>query len=469
MTTTRDMDGLFSREQDAIAAAENYVDVARKLLEDEFDSDSITRRRRRVPMVLTAAVGVAAACALFIAISPSELSVSINGENREIQAGSWVSSPQDSALQLSFSDGSTVGLSESSEVRVQSLMREGAHLLLERGNMDVSVIHRKETSWKIDAGPYQIWVTGTKFNVRWVPEKRSLLLDMEEGSVRLSGPLLEGGKSLKTGETLLASLAESTVEVSRGGDQGKIITRWDREQDAESEPLAVEKPSERLEAVADVESAETTEASLPATQLRSVRGSKRARTISQEWDDISTPMSDSSPVRVESYSSTAHGVDVQLSWKELAREGKYHAAVALAEDAGFGRLIASGTLSDLMLLADAARLANNPSEAHQAYRSVRKRFPGTRQSERAAFALGRIELESNGNYTAAARWFDTCYRENKSGPMAREAAGRLIEALNRAGDERGASTAAKEYLVRFPHGPHANLAKKTLANSGMNE
>ncbi len=466
MTTTRDMDGLFSREQDAIAAAENYVDVARKLLEAEFDSDSITRRRRRIPMVVTAAVGIAAACALFIAILPNELSVTIEGENSELQAGSWVSSPKGSALQLSFSDGSTVGLSERSEVRVQSLMREGAHLLLERGDMDVSVVHRKETSWKIDAGPYQIWVTGTKFNVRWIPEKRALLLDMEDGSVRLRGPMLEGGKSLMSGETLLASLAESTVEVSRTGTQGKIITRLEREQDVESNPRE-EEASDPLDDLSDVESAETSQESYTDHLRRSVRGRKRGRAVSRDEDVLSEPTGGSSPLYVESY--TPPREEVQLSWKALAREGKYHAAVALAEDAGFDRLIVTGTVSDLMLLADAARLASNPFDAQKAYRAVRKRFPGTRQSERAAFALGRVEFESEGNYAAAARWFEICYRENKSGPMAREAAGRLIEALNRAGEEKRAAIASKEYLTHFAQGPHANLAKKTLANSEMSE
>jgi len=38
----------------------------------------------------------------------------------------------------------------------------------------------------------------------------------------------------------------------------------------------------------------------------------------------------------------------------------------------------------------------------------------------------------------------------------------LIEARKRAGDESGARRAAESYLVRYPAGPHADLARSLV-------
>jgi len=48
--------------------------------------------------------------------------------------------------------------------------------------------------------------------------------------------------------------------------------------------------------------------------------------------------------------------------------------------------------------------------------------------------------------------------------LAIEASGRLIEANEAAGDVKAARDAAKHYLLRYPDGPHAQLAKRVLAN-----
>ncbi len=43
-----------------------------------------------------------------------------------------------------------------------------------------------------------------------------------------------------------------------------------------------------------------------------------------------------------------------------------------------------------------------------------------------------------------------------------DAAGRLIEALRRADDSAGARRAARDYLEKYPEGPHADLARSVL-------
>jgi hypothetical protein len=46
--------------------------------------------------------------------------------------------------------------------------------------------------------------------------------------------------------------------------------------------------------------------------------------------------------------------------------------------------------------------------------------------------------------------------------MAREATGRLMEAMDRAGDHEGARRIARRYLGAYPNGPHAEQAKRVL-------
>jgi outer membrane protein assembly factor BamD (BamD/ComL family) len=53
-------------------------------------------------------------------------------------------------------------------------------------------------------------------------------------------------------------------------------------------------------------------------------------------------------------------------------------------------------------------------------------------------------------------------KEQPGGPLAREAQGRLMEALYRGGDRAGASRTAEAYLSANPSGPHARLARTLL-------
>jgi outer membrane protein assembly factor BamD (BamD/ComL family) len=75
----------------------------------------------------------------------------------------------------------------------------------------------------------------------------------------------------------------------------------------------------------------------------------------------------------------------------------------------------------------------------------------------AAFLLGRA---SHG--ATAARWFETYLEEQPGGNLAREALGRLIEAYQASGSKEAAVRTARQYLKRYPTGPHAELARRAV-------
>jgi TolA-binding protein len=112
----------------------------------------------------------------------------------------------------------------------------------------------------------------------------------------------------------------------------------------------------------------------------------------------------------------------------------------------------------LLEAARAARLAGRPAEERAALLACRKRAPGQAAAAQAAYLLGRASGASE-----AAQWFETYLREQPQGLLAREAAGRLIESYRASGKTSAAQSAASRYLARYPDGPHASLARQTLA------
>ena len=112
-----------------------------------------------------------------------------------------------------------------------------------------------------------------------------------------------------------------------------------------------------------------------------------------------------------------------------------------------------------MDLSDAARFAGHVDHAKLILEEVRRRFAGDERASTAAFNLGRVAFDDEAAYAEAARWFDVYLLERSGGPLAREASGRRMEALERSGDHAAAKDAAKHYLDDFPAGPHSELAR----------
>jgi TolA-binding protein len=150
------------------------------------------------------------------------------------------------------------------------------------------------------------------------------------------------------------------------------------------------------------------------------------------------------------------------SWKRLALDQQYTEALAAAEADGFDATCRAASAADLLLLGNSARFAGSPARAERAFRFARSRFAGTHEASMASFFLGRIAYDQRGNPGEAAHWFQSYLREEPAGGLAREAAGRLIEAERARGDSAATLAAAQSYLQKYPSGPHADLARGVL-------
>lgn len=323
---------------------------------------------------------------------------------------SWIRSEASERLPIDFSDGSRITLEPGSRVRLAELRANGATLAVETGALDVAVKHQVQTDYRLSLGPFLVRVTGTQFKVSFSPEQDVLKVAMREGSVVVSGCALGDPRPLRSGETLTASCRDSRFEISRG-----------QVADAHAPP-AVEHPAAAVPVV-------------PLTSLdESVRGAARA-------------------ARPEG----------EPSWQSLARAGKFEKALGSVDVLGFPAECERASSEELALLADVARFGRRPQQAIMALSSLRRRFPTSSLASVAAFNIARVHFDQRGAYDDAARWFRVYLKEQPGGALAREAQGRLMEALYRGGDRSGASRIADAYLAANPNGPHARLARTLVS------
>jgi transmembrane sensor len=322
----------------------------------------------------------------------------------------WLAPRGKRALAVTFSDGSVLQLRPGAAVRIERVDEQGARVLLERGTAKIDVVPRADSSWRIDTGPFSVEVKGTRFEVSWSPTTSRFDLSLEQGHVVIKGPTL-GVRSVRAGETVRVWLSKGRAELQQ--------VKPDDEH-AQTAPSAPE-PHAAVSPDAGPESAPPPRAQVPR------------------------------PTR-------------QGPW-EQARLGKYRQALTLADTLGWSKLLRQAEPNQLMQLGDAARLAGEPQRARQVYSALRRRFPGRPVASNAAFSLGLIAYHHGQAFVKAARWFRTYLNERPSGSLAQEAAGRLFEALFRAGMLQQAAAAAKAYLASYPRGPRATLARMAIAKS----
>ncbi|MES1171917.1 MAG: FecR family protein [Bacteroidota bacterium] len=380
--------------------------------------------RFRFVLSTLAAVG---ALAVWWSLQPAPLTFAVDAASGGVgqvgklgKVGQTLQAPEaspDGRLPLRFSDGSQVTLERGARAQVTALDGRGATLRIDKGRAEVSVRHRRQTHWSLQAGSFEVTVTGTRFSIDWQDQSETLTVVMAEGTVEVTGRHLVNGSPIvvAAGQRFHATAREP---------------RW------------------TLASAGGVDPADPTPA--PAATVA---------------DAPSTPPPAASPsespaVPVAQALRGGGSPSTARSWQALARAGRYQEALQVVERTGFARACTRLGAEDLVQLGDAARLARNAGRAEQAYRMARKRFPA---ADRPAFALGLVAFEQRQDFRGAARWFDLYARKYPNGPLATEAVGREMESWHRAGDAGRARRVARAYLDQAPTGPYAPLARQIAA------
>lgn len=396
-------------DHDLDAFGELVAEAQDEALEAQRDDLAATRSRLLRPMLEPprrsrakrwAAGGaiLAAAAAVALVVRPAEPApIEAEVDGARALTGTWVSGDE-ASREVAFSDGSRVEVAPESALRIGALDADGAELDLVRGSAHVQVVHRDEaTRWRVRAGPFDVKVVGTEFDVAWDPAQERFALHLVEGRVIVEGPTVER-RSVSTGETVTVTLPERRMEV----------VQLDLPSDEELEDPGVGEPEVEREV---------------------------------------TPPAPRTPPR-----------RLRIDWRRLARDGRYGEALAAVN---WDRVLATAPAGELMLLADAARLGGEASRARTALTAIRSRFAGTPHAAHAAFRLGRLDLGA-GRPAAAAAWFERALAEDPEGPYAAVAAGRRMQAYDRAGNDIAARRAARAYLQAYEGGAHTEAAHALL-------
>ena len=151
------------------------------------------------------------------------------------------------------------------------------------------------------------------------------------------------------------------------------------------------------------------------------------------------------------------------SWRDLARNGRHDEAFVALGPQGVRRESRRASVADLFALADVARLSGHAAEAEAPLERILTEFASDPQASLAAFALGRLELDSLGRPQKAVAALNRALALSIPQSLREDVRARLVEAHVRAGDRTAARAAADAYAREFPGGRHAKAIESRLS------
>jgi transmembrane sensor len=159
-----------------------------------------------------------------------------------------------------------------------------------------------------------------------------------------------------------------------------------------------------------------------------------------------------------------------VEWRGLAEERRYDEAFEALGPIGVEQgALRAADVDELFALSDVARLSGHPSDAVAPLRRIIADFSTDRRAGVAAFTLGRVQLDSLGNPSTAARSFARGIELGLPPTLVDDALARQAEAQWRGGDRTGARQTAQQYLRRYPRGRHADRVRQWALGDEPNE
>lgn len=366
-------------------------------------AQSAPPRSPRRWLALIPALSIAGALLIWWQL-PSKLRYEVVGA---AQNGSYVSASTDRAASVRFSDNTQIEVAAASQLRIDETTRHGGRVLLERGRAQVHVVHRAESRWIFVAGPFEVRVTGTRFDLKWDPVQEAFELDLHEGSVEVQSPLSPAPVVLRAGQEFHADLRRHSMTTTDTATEN-----------ASPEPA--------------------------------VTGD--ANPSSPDIVDAQGPDGGATPAPAPAASAPAP------SWSKLVATGQFKTLLAQADARGVDACSRTCSAADLSALADAARYTGRSDVADQSLRALRARFVGAPEGRSAAFLLGRMQ-EQRGAAADARVWYDRYLTESPGGAYAAEALGAKMRMTLKLQGKAAAAPIATDYLRRYPKGVHAEMAR----------
>ena len=155
-------------------------------------------------------------------------------ESGAIDPAGAIVARNDEPAALHFGDGTVIRLGTETRGRLAEVDGHGAHVAIDNGSAHVSVVHKPQARWLIDAGPYRITVHGTVFSASWDEVQQRLDVKMERGLVSVAGPVTNGPIAVRAGQALTVKLKRSQV-LLRDLDRDEVVADVDADADTDAD------------------------------------------------------------------------------------------------------------------------------------------------------------------------------------------------------------------------------------------
>ena len=425
--------------QDSDRALRHLCDLARAAFTDELSAreqagwsrlEVKLSGRPRPRHTLAVGLGLAAAAAAVVLLAlrwhqtPPSLGFRVVDETGVPHAAPDLAS----AGRIEFSDGSHVTVAAEARASVTAIDARGARIRLEHGRLSAQFVHLPQASWSLAAGPYQILVTGTAFDVNWAPDTQC------PGT--LDSPRQCAGKG--------AQRRPGTCRCRRPASPGQRGERANRPRRHGTRCVSGSARRFRRTPAADLAPAASSPSERPAMSphesSRALRPAPSPRVLAPE---------------------------PTLAWPQALARGDFQRILDEAARRGLDDVLASATSADLAALADAARYRRSNNLAQRALLAQRQRFPQTVAARDAAFFLGTLDESHAGRkaQASALQWYGRYLAESPAGGYGEQALGRRLALFDSLRDRAAARETAALYLAKFPAGPYANKARVIVESS----
>lgn len=354
-----------------------------------------------------------------------------------------------------FSDGTEVGLEHGSRAWVVGTGADGAQIRLEDGRAHFSVVHRPHARWSVEAGPFVVSVTGTKFDVEWSGKDDLLRVHLRSGVVTVGGPQTRGGVTLLPGQVLEARPDEGILRVEPAPADAPA-------------PAAIRPTSNMASPWAAPPATPPPAAAPPITAPPPVgltspeRSGLRGASPSSPTIARGGPPAPAHAKTVALAEPPGGGNDFGRDWRKEIARGAFEGILREADARGMESCLSSLPSDRLAVLGDAARYAGRNDLARRVLKAQRGRFAGTPAAAEATFLLGRLAEDAHEPGIAALPWYDLYLTLAPSGVYAAEALGREMLILGERENDRRAREIARKYLETYPNGAYVAQARDIL-------
>ena len=397
------------------------------------------RRKRRTRRAVGG--GLAAALllgpALWLGVLRHGTTVSPDAQAAAAQTGRALSAPAASTATtdtkpLRLADGSSVALLDTrTDVAVEHVDEHLVALHLRQGRARFEVTPRPERVFRVRTAEVTVEVLGTVFEVEQREERTRVQVSRGRVAVRWADRrdvLVAGDDRLfpptaddAGGSTFAGTLASKpgTAAESKPGAATQVATA----------------AGTRVESAAGtrVEAAPGAHPEMQVAGGARARRNARARASDERSEGPST------------------------SWRDHAEGGDFKSAFPLLPQTD---TMASMSVSDLMLAADAARLSGHPRAALPFLTRVVDAHAEDARAPLAAFTLGSVLMHQLGLPREAEAAYAKARATTQSVALAQDALARQVEAASRAGDEALARKLARAYLEQYPDGRRVNAVRR---------